>query len=60
MGEHPTGRSAQYTVGPEATAFLDGLSRLMRPYRSGIIIDITSAAVDILLDKLEEEGPMQA
>ncbi|WP_424892246.1 hypothetical protein [Streptomyces sp. XH2] len=58
-GEHPAGRSAQFSVSPASVELLNGLRRSLRAYRHGIVIDVVCAAVDTFLDVLEEEGPIE-
>jgi hypothetical protein len=58
-GEHPPGVNAQFSVSPEARERLANLKRSLRGYRHGIIIDVVSAAVDRILDVLDQEGPMK-
>ncbi|MFC5724155.1 hypothetical protein ACFP1Z_28710 [Streptomyces gamaensis] len=58
-GEHPAGRSAQFSVSPESAALLNGLRQSLRAYRHGIVIDVVCAAVDTFLDVLEAEGPIE-
>lgn len=58
-GEHPPGVNAQFSVSPEARERLANLKRSLRGYRHGIIIDVVSAAVDRILDVLDQEGPME-
>ncbi|MEV5646228.1 hypothetical protein AB0L67_40055 [Streptomyces flaveolus] len=58
-GEHPPGVNAQFSVSPEARERLANLKRSLRGYRHGIIIDVVSAAVDRILDVLDQEGPLK-
>ncbi|WP_372412059.1 hypothetical protein [Streptomyces luteireticuli] len=58
-GEHPAGRSAQFSVSPVSAELLNGLRQSLRGYRHGIVIDVVCAAVDAFLDVLEAEGPIE-
>jgi hypothetical protein len=58
-GEHPPGVNAQFSVSPEARERLANLKLSLRGYRHGIVIDVVSAAVDRILDVLDQEGPMK-
>ncbi|MFD9634193.1 hypothetical protein, partial [Streptomyces violascens] len=58
-GEHPPGRSAQFSVSPEVAEFMKSLKRTLRKERHGIVIDLMSAATDNFLDRLDEEGPLE-
>ncbi|WP_370424236.1 hypothetical protein AB8O64_36385 (plasmid) [Streptomyces sp. QH1-20] len=58
-GEHPAGRSAQFSVSPESAEMLNGLRLSLRGYRHGIVIDVICTAVDTFLDVLEAEGPLE-
>jgi len=58
-GEHPSGETAQFSVSPGTYDFLMNLNKSLRDYRHGIVIDVVSAACDILLDMLADEGLME-